>query len=620
MNRFLRSSALAVAALLFLGARQDSDPVIEKIIDEGRNRSEVQDILFHLTNGIGPRLTSSDRLTRACGWARHKFESWGLKNCRLWQWGTFEVGFNRGPATGKMISPVELDLMFATNTWTPGTKGAVEGPAILGPKTEEELAAVEPKLKGAWVLSPGQATNRELNEKILAAYDKAGIAGLIGRSQRDNLTIMGSSNVKWDKLPTRVNVVLKREHFDAVKEHLAAGKDVKLSFDIRNEFTKGPVPLYNVIAEIPGTEKPEELVIVGGHIDSWDGAQGTTDNGTGTSTTMEAARLLMKAGAKPKRTIRFMLWSGEEQGLLGSKAFVRAHPDETPRVSAVLVHDGGTNYVSGIQAPKVMVPIFEKVFAPAMKLDEKLPFVIQEVGGIPRGGASDHASYCEVGVPGFFWNQAGKADYGRTWHTWYDTFDAAVPEYQRHTSMVVAIGALGIANLDELLPRGDGIFSAGGGNRRMLGISTEEDGLTVKEVTEDTAAHRAGLKPGDKVIRLAGRDVKNNDELIRVIQEAPQKSSVVVVRAGKEVEIKVSWDRRSGFRTADDSMTVTRVNETSAAGKAGVKEGDKVVKVDGKLVADAEALRAALRDGDKKIRLTVMRDGKEMDLALVFDW
>jgi carboxypeptidase Q len=120
MMRFARSAVLLAAAVAILGARQEAS-VVDKIIDEGRNRSEVQDILFHLTNGIGPRLTSSDRLTRACGWARHKFESWGLKNCRLEQWGTFDVGFNRGPATGKMIAPEELDLMFATNTWTPGT-------------------------------------------------------------------------------------------------------------------------------------------------------------------------------------------------------------------------------------------------------------------------------------------------------------------------------------------------------------------------------------------------------------------------------------------------------------------------------------------------------------------
>src|SRR5262245_54376837 len=371
MKLTFRPALLVLATLLILGSRQEAS-VVDKIIDEGRNRTEVMAHLDHLTNGIGPRLTSSDRLTRACSWARHQFESWGLKNCRLEQWGTYPVGFNRGPWKGRMISPEESDLTFITMSWTPGTDGPVEGRAVMGPSTEEDLAAVEPFLKGAWVLSPGASTAKELNEKILAAYDKAGIAGLIRRGGADLLITAGNGRISWDKLPKRVNIVLQRGQYDKIKELIGDGKKVSLRFDIKNEFVKGPIPLYNVLAEIPGTEKPEEMVIVGGHIDSWDGATGTTDNGTGTCTTLEAARLLMKAGAKPKRTIRFMLWSGEEQGLLGSQAYIRKHPEENERISAVLVHDGGTNYVSGILATKPMVPLFEKIFERAMSLDESM--------------------------------------------------------------------------------------------------------------------------------------------------------------------------------------------------------------------------------------------------------
>jgi hypothetical protein len=325
MKRSIHFAWLLVSALLVLGARQDVS-VVDRIVDEGRNRSEVMAHLDHLTNGIGPRLTSSDRLTRACSWARYQFESWGLKNCRLEQWGTYAVGFNRGPWKGKMIAPEEADLTFITMSWTPGTDGPVEGIAVMGPSTEEELTAVESSLKGAWVLSPGTSTAKELNEKILAAYDKAGIAGLIRRGGQDLLITSGNPPKDWNKLPKRVNIVLQRPQYDKIKEFIGDGKKVTLRFDIKNEFVKGPIPLFNVLAEIPGTEKPEEMVIVGGHLDSWDGATGTTDNGTGTCTTLEAARLLMKAGAKPKRTIRFMLWSGEEQGLLGSSAYIRKHP------------------------------------------------------------------------------------------------------------------------------------------------------------------------------------------------------------------------------------------------------------------------------------------------------
>jgi hypothetical protein len=621
MRRFIRHAVLLPVLLLLLGARQEAS-VVDKIVDEGRNRSEVMAHLDHLVNKIGPRLTSSDRLTRACSWARHTFESWGLKNCRLEQWGTFPVGFNRGPWSGKMTAPEVMDLTCATMSWTPGTKGPVEGMAVLGPSTDEELQSVEPRLKGAWVLSPGTATSKELNEKILAAYDKAGIAGLIRRGTGELIHTQSYTRVSWDKLPTRVNIVLLRAHFDRVKELLGESKAVRLRFDIQNEFIKGPIPLYNVIAEIPGTEKPEEMVIVGGHIDSWDGATGTTDNGTGTCTTLESARLLMKAGAKPKRTIRFMLWSGEEQGLLGSQAYIRNHPEENAKISAVLVHDGGTNYVSGILATKPMVPLFEKVFEPVLKLDPEMPFNIVERAGLPRGIGSDHDSYLGAGVPGFFWSQAGKANYGHTHHTQFDTYDMAVEEYQKHTSMVVAIGALGIANLDELLPR-DGLVASGGGGRRgsprMLGVNTEDDGITIADVVEKTAAERAELKAGDKILKVGDKEVKDNPSLREAIRDAPHKTVVRVRRGDKELEFKVTFDRTLGVESQDDGITISDVGDNTPASKAGLKPGDKFVKFDGKEVKDLESLRAAMREGPKKAKFVVLRAGKEVELEVEFE-
>ena len=252
-----------------------------------------------------------------------------------------------------------------------------------------------------------------------------------------------------------------------------------LEFDIRNYFKKGPIPLYNVIADIPGTEFPDEYVIVGGHIDSWDGATGTTDNGTGCATTLEAARILMKSGVKPRRTIRFMLWSGEEQGLFGSRDYVKAHPELMPKISVVLVHDMGTNYLSGVGVTQAMKSDIDVALAPLVGLDPAMPFTIREVAGLSRGGGSDHASFTAAGVPGLFWRQSGSAVYNQTHHTQHDTYDRAVPEYQKHSSVVAALGALGIANLDHLLSRealmapGGGRGGAGGG-RRVAGIMMEE--------------------------------------------------------------------------------------------------------------------------------------------------
>ena len=269
---------------------------------------------------------------------------------------------------------------------------------------------------------PDPAFRRSLRKEL----EDAKAAGIVAASSSELLVTAGLHRISWDKLPTLPSVTLLRKQFDEIAGWLKEGKPVTLEFDIRNYFKKGPIKLYNVIADIPGTEKPDEYVIVGGHIDSWDGATGATDNGTGVATTLEAARILKKAGVKPKRTIRFMLWSGEEQGLLGSAAYVKAHKELMPKISAVLVHDGGTNYLSGIGATEAILSDFEQVFAPVKELDPKFPFEVRKVAGL-FGGGSDHASFLSANVPGFFWRQAGKARYQHTHHTQYDTFDAAIP-------------------------------------------------------------------------------------------------------------------------------------------------------------------------------------------------
>ena len=314
----------------------------------------------------------------------------------------------------------------------------------------------------------------------------------------------GAHRISWDKLPTVPAVTLLRKQFDEIAAWLKDGKPVTLEFDIRNYFKKGPIKLYNVIADIPGSELPDEYVIVGGHIDSWDGATGATDNGTGVATTLEAARILMKAGVKPRRTIRFMLWSGEEQGLLGSAAYVKAHKDLMPKISAVLVHDGGTNYLSGIGATEAMLSDFEQVFTPVKELDPQFPFEVRKVAGL-SGGGSDHASFLAANVPGFFWRQAGKAKYQRTHHTQYDTFDAAIPEYQKHSSLVVAVSAYGIANLDHLLSREKLRARRNLAGRRSLGVQLDE--LTVTEVEAESAAQKGGMKEGDVIVKIDGTKV-----------------------------------------------------------------------------------------------------------------
>ena len=163
---------------------------------------------------------------------------------------------------------------------------------------------------------------RQQEREIRTLLEEVGVAGWIYPSRGDAITILGSARVTWDNLPKIPRITLRKDQYDVIMEKMGNEEEVTLRIDIRNHFQPGPVKYYNVIADIVGTEFPDEYVIIGGHIDSWDGATGTSDNGMGTATTIEAARILSEAGIKPRRTIRFMLWSGEEQGLLGSKAWV----------------------------------------------------------------------------------------------------------------------------------------------------------------------------------------------------------------------------------------------------------------------------------------------------------
>ena len=521
------------ALLLLAFLLPSSDPVVDAILKEERDHSRVMDYLDHLVNKIGPRLTSSTRLTEACEWTRGEFEKMGLK-ARLEEWGSYAVGFDRGPWSAKMIAPEPMDLTIGFNAWSAGTRGPVTGPAVLAPESDEELQAVKEKLKGAWVISSARGP-----EKYRVAYEDAGVAGVIRSSVGELILTGGNSRIEWDKLPTRVLVTMLGSQHKKIVELLKAGKDVTLAIDIKVEFKKGPIKVYNVIAELPGTEKPDELVIVGGHIDSWDGATGTTDNGTGVATTLEAARLLTACAAKPKRTIRFMLWSGEEQGLLGSRAYIKAHPEETPRISAVLVHDGGTNYASGINATEAMLPLMEKAMEPLVALDGELKFGVKKVQGLPFGIGSDHDSYLGVGVPGLYWLQSGRAKYVFGHHTQNDTYELAIPEYQRHTSKVVAIGALRIADLPELLPRSGLRSLQAQGKRRMLGVQLD-DMLQVVDLVKDGAAEKAGVKVGDKLVKFNNQQIGDTAGLSQTLQKAPKDSKLVVQRDGKEVEIPVT--------------------------------------------------------------------------------
>ena len=536
---------LAVLAIPLPLAAQSS--ALEQIQRAGQEDNRVQDHLRILTRRFGPRLTSSQVLYDAQVWAMQTFRSFGLE-ARLERWGEFPVGFHRGPGSARMTAPEQRELECITRCWSAGTLGPVEGRALITPRSPEELEALLVDLPGAWVLSrrlgrderrawqeelagddedaDGRRLLEELEEAFDSACEEAGIAGRVRSGPGDGLLVSGGNyRIDPDDLPSAVTVTLRGDQFKQVVEDIEAGAEVRLEFDIDNRFVPGPIDLYNVVADIEGTEFPDEYVIVQAHIDAWDGAQGTCDNGTGTSTTLEAARILASLGERPKRTIRFILYGGEEQGLLGSAAYVKEHSEDLERTSIVLNHDNGPNPLKGISATEAMIDDFQQVFAPVKELDPERPFEVLKVDGI-RGGASDHASFVKEGVPAFHWIQSQEG-YRHVHHTQHDTFDYADADDQRFNATVVALSAWGFAQLDGLVDR----TNMRAPQPRRMGVQL--DGNRVARVTPGMRAAEAGWKVDDVILSIDGVETTSRGKVVRELQQGGA-SKLFVLRRGEE--------------------------------------------------------------------------------------
>lgn len=513
---------------------------IDQLLALSVSDNRVQEHLRHLTKEIGPRLTGSKRFDRAAEWCKAELASWGL-DARLEKWGEFDVAFDRGRSVGRIVSPVQEDLVFITSAWSPGTSGPVRGPAVLEPTDEAELETLKPKLAGAWVVRRSTRPDAKLRRAIDEALDSAGAAGTIAGGG-DELVMSGNHRVKLDELPKRARVTLRRDQYKALVARLEKSEAVELEFDVENTFAAGPVPCFNVVADVKGLEHPDEFVIVGGHLDSWDGAEGAQDNGTGVATTMEAARLIAACGAKPRRTIRFVLFGGEEEGLFGSQGYVKTHADELDRTSVVLVHDGGGTALRGIQPDYRMLDDFEAVFAPLARVESKFPFAVHEVDAIQNSGDSDHAPFISKGVPAFFWEQSEEG-YEHVHHTQYDVFESVDPEQQAHSARVVAVAALGFANLDHLVDRAN-VGEGRSGGRRRLGVMLE--GMRITSLTRDGKAQEAGLREGDEIASVDGVAIASQSELSSELQKAGPAKRVAVKRGGETIEVTLDYTGAPG--------------------------------------------------------------------------
>ncbi len=454
--RLAALSALISASLL---AQAQGDPAtLNRIADIGKNHSQIMDRFHYLCFDIGPRLTSSPELYRGQLWAMGQFKRFGCTNVHLEKWGEFPVGSDRGPhQVCRMVEPFESEMVFTTPSWSNGTKGLERGEAMLLPETLDDLKAHAADVKGKWIVSvPGRGGSAT---EINAELEKDGALGRVFGS-RNELVITSGPNwksVTYEKHPGLPQVTVRKSDIDRILRNLTFKRKVVLEINAENRWFKGPVPQYNVVAEIKGTEKPDEVVIVSGHFDSWNGplSQGAQDNGVGSMTAMEAARILCAAHAKPKRTIRFILWSGEEQGIFGSTNYVKMHKDELDKISAVLVDDGGGNYQGGYNILPQMKPMMEEAIKKSQETFPELPQALRVVNGtrMPRGGGSDHAPFNAVGVPGFFTIETGTLNYNFVHHTQNDRFESCIPAYLIQSGTNHAIVSYNLACAETLLPR-----------------------------------------------------------------------------------------------------------------------------------------------------------------------
>ena len=441
----------------------DAAPKTEtaRLLEEIAAHSHAFADLEEMCDTIGPRLTGSDNLRRAQGWAMDKLKACGAENVHEEPY-TFGPSWTRGVDSARLLTQNRQALQIAAYAWTPATKGLVRGEVVVAsPRTLDELLALQGKLQGRIVLmdlfnslremhlsDPGdlakarQAMKEIMSEKALAVLQSS-------EKQDDHMTMNGSP-IEGEGLTHVPTAFIANEHAELLKRLARRGDRIEMELQIGGETSKAPVKAYNVVAEIRGSERPDQVVLIGGHQDSWDLATGATDNGTGTVAAMEAIRAIKALGLQPKRTIRCVLFSGEEQGLLGSEAYVEAHAAELKDIQAVLIDDLGGGAIKGwtLEGREDLAPALGAAMAPANVVGCKELFF----GSIP--GASDHAPFGEKGVPAFFAYQDFADYFTATHHSQLDTVDHVKPADLLQGAQALAVTAWDLANVPERLPHG----------------------------------------------------------------------------------------------------------------------------------------------------------------------
>ena len=497
-----------------------------KIRKEGLANSKVMDIAFHLTDVSGPRLTNSPGYFRAANWAKDELTKMGLVNAAIEPWGDFGTGWEQTRCYVAMTAPYYTPMIAIPRAWTgstPGKKiissdvilirakdsaelyqnysGKIKDKIVMfysmdtlkpsftadgGRFTDEELTKMAnskpdtAQRRGARTVSPeAMAARRQqqtLARQMNGFYNKekpALVLSMNGRGNDGTLFVQNGGSVDKGAENNYAWIMLSSDDYLRVQRLVAAGEKVEMEADVKTKFYDKDIKGYNVVAEIPGTDPvlKDEIVMLGGHLDSWQGATGATDNAAGCAVMMEVVRILKTTGLQPKRTIRIALWSGEEQGLHGSRNYVKNHfadpadmvlkPDHA-KVSAYYNLDNGTGKVRGIylQGNAAAGPIFSKWLEPFYDLDAKT-VTIDNTGG------TDHQAFDAIGIPGFQFIQDEIEYNTRTHHTNMDTYDHLVPADLKQAATIIASFVYNTSQLDQKIPRKELPKARGTGGRNF---------------------------------------------------------------------------------------------------------------------------------------------------------
>jgi len=515
----MKSRYALFAALLFalpLIAQSALDPDINsKIRQEETQHSQIMHTMHFLTDVYGPRLTGSPNHKAAAEWAIKQMTEWGFSNGHLEPWDFGHPGWMNERASGYMLAPTMSRLDFRVLGWTPSTKGTVSAAAvnieIPEKPTKETLAAyldsVKDKIKGKIVLvgksdsvpvdlkppalrlddktvaerfdpnnpnagqfgggprggqqtppDPNVLTAAQIAEQVDPFLLANGAVLRINDAHMAHGLIRAFQNRTYDVDKVVPTVVMRNEDYGRIARILADGTPVQLEFNIVNHTYPEGATSYNTVAEIPGTDRKDEVVMLGGHLDSWHSATGATDNAIGCAVMMEAARILESLGVKPRRTIRVALWSGEEEGLLGSQAYVKAHfgsfEEPKPEFDKLVGYfnvDSGTGRLRGasVFGPPEDANILRAAFAPFADLGIAGAVATKS----RRLGGTDSTSFNQAGLPGISLQQDPIEYQSFTWHTNLDTYERIIPDDAQKSAIEVAAALYQLAMRDDALPR-----------------------------------------------------------------------------------------------------------------------------------------------------------------------